>query len=222
MSQRAWPWHRWGLIPTIVAAGVFFVIGGVGGWFLTSDTTSSSTSTETGTSAPAETISVAIPDKGEQLSPATNDHPAKFGYKDSIAIPDAVFDKLATMLRAPPPSWISTWGPPGSAILVALVALFGVLRSSHTTRISDARSEWFRRFKDMLDMALNTDNAHSEVGIKMLALHVKSDLAGDEEKELAATVYEDVLREKRAEAAKAAEAGDDVRFVMADDPPKGS
>jgi hypothetical protein len=220
VSQRRWPW---------LLLGVLILVAGFGaGWFWNSCTTSErNASSHAMSGAPSGAkIAVTIGDETVQIGSDKTGH-IETGHKGSIEIPDAEFEKLALMLRPPPAAWIAIWGPPGSAILVALVALFGVLRSSHTTRISDARSEWFRRFKDMLDMALDkNDGDRRAAGITMLSLHVKSDLAVEEEKKLADTVVTDIVKPKVDLVTKtldaAAKAGDDVRLVVVDDPPKDS
>jgi hypothetical protein len=217
VSRRKWPWILLGLL--LLAAGVG------GGWFWKSYTTSErSASSHAMSEVPsAAKIAVTIGDETVQIGSDKTGH-IETGHKGTLEISGAELEKLALMLRPPGSPWIAIWGPPGSAILVALVALFGVLRSSHTTRISDARSEWFRRFKDMLDMALDKNDEHrSAVGITMLSLHVESDLAGKEERELAVTVFTDLVKPKLDYAIKmlqeADEAGDKVRFVVGDDPP---
>jgi hypothetical protein len=215
VSRRKWPWILLGLL--LLAAGVG------GGWILKSCTTSEISSSSPTRAPSAETITVTISDETVQIGSDQTGH-IETGHKGSIKVPDAELEKLALLLRPPSASLVSTWGPLASALIVSLFALGGVLWSSRTDRISDARSEWFRRFKDMLDMALDKNDEHrSAVGITMLSLHVESDLAGKEERELAVTVFTDLVKPKLDYAIKmlqeADEAGDKVRFVVVDDPP---
>jgi hypothetical protein len=218
VSQRRWQW---------LLLGVLILVAGFGAGLFWQGYTASqrSASSHAMSGAPsAAKIAVTIGDETVQIGSDRTGH-IETGHKGSIEIPDAEFEKLALMLRPTAAPWIATWGPPGSAILVALVALFGVLRSSHATRISDARSEWFRRFKDMLDMALDkNDGDRRAAGITMLSLQIESDLAGEEEKELADTVFTDIAKPKADLVAKtldaAAKAGDEVRLVVVDAPPK--
>ena len=215
VPRRARPWNRWGL------SAAMFAVGGVAGWLLTSYISSSTNSASTATSA-TETITVAIPDKSERLSP---DFPEQRGIKDRVEIPDAALEKLARLLRPPSPSLVSTWGPPVSALVVSLIALKGVrlaadkaaetaLETAKTDRESDGRSEWFRRFKEMLDLALSKDGDRSQIGSKLLQHHVTSTLAGVEETELARDVLEHIFKPALEEAAKPGES--DVRFVVRD------
>jgi hypothetical protein len=216
VSQRKkWPWVLLGLL--ILAVGIS------GGWLLKSCNTaytSPASFAMTAVPSAAETVTVTIPNRAEQLGPAAADHPEQIGYKDSIAIPDALFEKLALMLRPPAPSWFSTWGPLASGLLVSLVALGGVLWSSHTNRASDASSEWFRRFEAAQELALSTDGDHIQLGIKLLLLHMGSTLAGVEEKNLARAVLAQVmesalLRAGVKDPAAPAEPGQsDVHFVV--------
>jgi hypothetical protein len=72
-------------------------------------------------------------------------------------------------------------------------------------------SEWFRRFKEMLDLALSQDGCSSEVGSMMLALHDKSTLATAEAKQLVTTVLARIIKPVVEEAAKPS---GEVRFVV--------
>ena len=112
-----------------------------------------------------------------------------------------------------------------SALVVSLIALKGVrlaadkaaetaLETAKTDRESDGRSEWFRRFKEMLDLALSKDGDRSQIGSKLLQHHVTSTLAGMEETELARDVLEHIFKPALEEAAKPGES--DVRFVVRD------
>lgn len=242
MSQKNWPWYRWArfLALLVAVAGV----SGFVGWCLGSPSTVYSAPPAT-TPLPDQTVSVTVPDN--MLTPAqiaTPDNADKVAPNQPIrvVIPGAAIEKLAPphelWLRSGAPSRTATWGPPVSAILVSFVALGGAMWAANKSaatalataandRQSDARSEWFRRFKEMLDLALaKDDDARSTVGIKMLALHVKSELAGDEEKNLAETVYTDILKAKLDYVIKmldaAAKTGDDVHVVVVDNPPKDS
>jgi hypothetical protein len=77
----------------------------------------------------------------------------------------------------------------------------------------------------MLDMALDkNDGDRRAAGVTMLSLQIDSDLAGEEEKELADTVFTDIVKPKANLVVEtldaAAKTGDEVRVVVVDDAPK--
>jgi hypothetical protein len=210
MSPKKWPWRRLGLGAAIL------VVGGVACWLIailgssTPNNSPSFSPPTTTTPFPDQTVSVTIPTNvlypgtGQTPDNADKVPPDQPGIVP-VVIPGAVFDKLAPArelwVHSPSPSLISTWGAPGSAMLVGLVALFGVLRSSHTTRISDARSEWFRRFEAALQLALSKDDAaRNDLGVRLLIQYTGSGLAGPEEKSLALSVFAQVMESALAEA----------------------
>jgi hypothetical protein len=71
-------------------------------------------------------IIVGISLRPGQVVAVSNHNSGRYRHKASVEIPDAAFEKLALLLRAPSPSLVSTWGPPVGALLVSIVALFGV------------------------------------------------------------------------------------------------
>jgi hypothetical protein len=230
LSQRKWPWLLLGLV--ILAVGIG------GGWFLKSCTASESgAASQTKSGAPSTAkIAITIGDETVQVGSDQTGH-IQTGHKGSIEIPGAEFEKLALLLRPPSPSLTSTWVPPASALLVSLIALGAAVWTAHksaetavqtanraaatalltsaTDRQSDARSEWFRRFKEMLDFALSSEDLRKEVGSVMLGQHVSSTLATDEEKNLATAVLKSIFNPALE---KAPEDGD-VVFVVDGDPP---
>lgn len=226
MSRRKWPWVLLGLVLLTVGVG--------GGWILKSCTTSEMSSSPPTRTPSAETITVTIGDETVQVGSDQTGH-IETGHKGSIKVPDAELEKLARTLRPPSPSWASTWVPPISALLVSLVALGGVIlaadkaaktarETAATERENDARSEWFRRFKEMLDFTFSKDEAQGVVGRTMVGQLASSTLATAEERKLAITVLERIMEPalKDAGVDEPAKPGEsDVRFVV-EDPPQGT
>lgn len=197
MSRLKWPWLLLCLL--ILAVGIG------GGWLLKGFTTSgrSSSSAMTGGVPATATIAVTISDETVQIGSDQSGH-IETGHKGSVQIPDAELEKLALMLRPASPSLISTLVPPVSALLVSLIALGGVILAADkaaktardataTERDNHARSEWFGRFKEMLDLALSSDGNRIKLGIRLLEQHVTSSLAGIEEKQLALDVLAQIM-----------------------------
>jgi hypothetical protein len=215
VSQRKW-----------LLLGVLLLAVGVGGgWLLKSFTASEmSSSSPTTTRAPStETITVTIADEAVQIGSDQTGH-IETGHKGSVKVPDAELEKLALLLRPPSQPLVSTWGPPISALIVAGLALSGVIWAADKAAKTANKTEWFRRFEEMLDLLLSPKGNRSEVGGMLLAQHVKSTLAGAEERNLALSVLEQVMKPalERAGVAEPAKPGQsDTHFVVSE-PPQSS
>lgn len=73
---------------------------------------------------------------------------------------------------------------PLATLLVATVALFVGLRTIRQRDVADRREQWWVRYRWATDLTLSPDRHRREVGLEVLELLARSQLAGAEEVEL--------------------------------------